>query len=165
MKKLFLGLFIFGLTIQINAQTIELSEVELSVNYNYLNATNSKEIAVPVKKLVNEVLAFNEDNTDVYIDDNGEYSVSFYIPEGEIIAAFNKEGKILKTTEKYNNIRLPLEVLQMIANRFPNWAIAGNSYLVSFHCEKGITKKLYKIRLENVDEVLNIKTDEKGVFL
>ncbi|HEY5689632.1 MAG TPA: nicotinate-nucleotide adenylyltransferase [Yeosuana sp.] len=165
MKKLLLGLFIFGLTTQINAQTIELSEVELSVNYKYLNATNSKEIAVPVKKLVNEVLAFNESNTDVYIDDNGEYSVSFYIPEGEIIAAFNNEGKILRTFEKYNNIRLPLEVLQMIANRFPNWAIAGNSYLVSFHCEKGITKKLYKIRLENVDEVLNIKTDEKGVFL
>ncbi|MFH6770233.1 nicotinate-nucleotide adenylyltransferase [Gaetbulibacter aquiaggeris] len=165
MKKLFLGLFIFGLTTQINAQTIELPEVELSVNYKYLNTTNSKEIAVPVKKLVNEVLAFNEDNTDVYIDDNGEYSVSFYIPEGEIIAAFNKEGKILRTFEKYNNIRLPLEVLQMIANRYPNWAIAGNTYLVSFHCEKGITKKLYKIRLENVDEVLNIKTDEKGIFL
>lgn len=165
MKKLLLGLFIFGLTTQINAQAIELPEVELSVNYKYLNATNSEEIAVPVKKLVNEVLAFNEDNTDVYIDDNGEYSVSFYIPEGEIIAAFNNDGKILRTFEKYNNIRLPLEVLQMIANRFPNWAIAGNSYLVSFHCEKGITKKLYKIRLENVDEVLNIKTDEKGVFL
>jgi hypothetical protein len=165
MKKLLLGLFIFGLTTQINAQTIELTEVELSVNYKYLNATNSEEIAVPVKKLVNEVLAFNEDNTDVYIDDNGEYSVSFYIPEGEIIAAFNNDGKILRTFEKYNNIRLPLEVLQMIANRYPNWAIAGNTYLVSFHCDKGVTKKLYKIRLENMDEVLNIKTDEKGIFL
>ncbi len=165
MKKLLLGLFIFGLTTQINAQTIELPEVELSVNYKYLNANNSEEIAVPVKKLVNEVLAFSDDNNDVYIDDNGEYSVSFYIPEGQIIAAFNKEGKILRTFEKYNNIRLPLEVLQMIANRYPNYAIAGNSYLVSFHCEKGVTKKLYKIRLENVDEVLNIKTDEKGIFL
>jgi len=165
MKKLLLGLFIFGLTTQINAQTIELPEVELSVNYKYLNATNSEEIAVPVKKLVKEVLAFNEDNTDVYIDDNGEYSVSFYIPEGEIIAAFNNDGKILRTFEKYNNIRLPLEVLRMIANRYPNWAIAGNTYLVSFHCDKGVTKKLYKIRLENMDEVLNIKTDEKGIFL
>ena len=91
--------------------------------------------------------------------------MSFYIPEGEIIAAFNNDGKILRTFEKYNNIRLPLEVLQMIANRYPNWAIAGNTYLVSFHCDKGVTKKLYKIRLENMDEVLNIKTDEKGIFL
>ncbi len=165
MKKLLLGLFIFGLTTQVNAQTIELAEVELSVNYQYLNATNSEEIAVPVKRLVNEVLNFNEDNIDVYIDDNGEYSVSFYIPEGQIIAAFNNDGKILRTFEKYENIRLPLEVLQNIALNFPNWAIAGNTYLVTFHCEKGVTKKLYKIKLQNVDKVLNIKTDEKGVIL
>lgn len=165
MKKLLLGLFIFGLTTQVNAQTIELAEVELSVNYQYLNATNSEEIAVPVKRLVNEVLNFNEDNIDVYIDDNGEYSVSFYIPEGQIIAAFNNDGKILRTFEKYENIRLPLEVLQNIAINFPNWAIAGNTYLVTFHCEKGVTKKLYKIKLQNVDKVLNIKTDEKGVIL
>lgn len=165
MKKLLLGLFIFGLTTQVNAQTIELAEVELSANYKYLNATNSEEIAVPVKRLVNEVLNFNEDNIDVYIDDNGEYSVSFYIPEGQIIAAFNNDGKILRTFEKYENIRLPLEVLQNIALNFPNWAIAGNTYLVTFHCEKGVTKKLYKIKLQNVDKVLNIKTDEKGVIL
>ncbi|WP_166964050.1 nicotinate-nucleotide adenylyltransferase [Yeosuana marina] len=165
MKKILLGLFLFGLTTQINAQTIELSEVELSVNYKYLNATQSEEAAVPVKKLVDKLLACNEDNTDVFVDDNGEYCVSFYIPEGRIVAAFNNEGKILRTFEKYENIRLPLEVLQNIATNYPNWSIAGNTYLVSFHCDKGLTKKLYKIRLENEDKVLNIKTDEKGLFL
>ena len=165
MKKLLVGLFIFGFAIQMNAQTIELSEVELSVNYAYLNATNSDSTPVPVKRLVNEVLAFDEGNTDVYIDDNGDYNVSFYIPEGKIIAAFNKEGKILRTFERYDNIRLPLEVLQMIANRFPNCAVVGDTYLVSFHSEKDITKKLYKITLKNQDKTLNIKTDEKGNFI
>ena len=165
MKKVLLGLLIFGFTIQMQAQTIELSEVELSTNYAYLNANNSDNTPIAVKRLVNEVLTFDEGNTDVYIDDNGEFNVSFYIPEGQIIAAFNKEGEILRTFERYNNIRLPLEVLQMIATRFPNWAVVGDTYLVSFHSEKDITKKLYKITLKNQDKVLNIKTDEKGNFI
>ena len=53
----------------------------------------------------------------------------------------------------------------MIATRFPNWAVVGDTYLVSFHSEKDITKKLYKITLKNQDKVLNIKTDEKGNFI
>ncbi len=165
MKKILLGLFLLGLTTQVNAQTIELSEVELSVNYKYLNTTESEDAAVPVKKLVDKLLACNEENTDLYVDDNGEYCVSFYIPEGQIVAAFNNEGKILRTFEKYKNIRLPLEVLQNIATNYPNWSITGNTYLVSFHCDKSSVKRLYKITLQNEDKVLNIKTDEKGLFL
>jgi hypothetical protein len=165
MKKILFGLFIFGFTVQMNSQTIELKEVEVVANYNYLQATNTKSEALPVQKIQEKVLKYKATNGD--FDDYGEvaYTISFYTPDGQIIADYNTEGKILSTTEKYKNVRLPLEVLQAIAKRFPNWAIQEDTYHVSYHCEKGITQKVYKIKLMNEDKIVNIKTNDNGEFM
>ncbi|MGK0253146.1 MAG: hypothetical protein ACI9OE_000606 [Mariniflexile sp.] len=165
MKKIMLGLFILGITTQMYAQSIELPEVEVTVNYKYLNATDSEQMALPVKKLVDKVLEFEADKSDFYVDEYGTYNVSFYIPEGKIVAAYNKKGEILRTIEKYKNVRLPLDVLRSIATRFPNWSVVEDIYLVNFHYEKGVTKKLYKIKLKNVNKIVNIQTDESGNFI
>ena len=55
MKKFIIGLFVIGLTSPVLAQVPkveQLSEVVVTaVNYKYLNAIDSKEVAVPVKML------------------------------------------------------------------------------------------------------------------
>ena len=164
MKKLILGLLIFGLTTQLYSQVIELSEVEISVNYKYLDAIDTDVTAKPVKLLEDNALNYETNKDDIYDDEYDNYKVSFHIPDGKIVAAYDNEGKILRTIEKYKNIRLPLEVLQAIATRFPNWAVVENVYLVNYHCDKGV-KKQYKIKIQNEDKVVNIKTDEKGNFI
>ena len=164
MKKLVLGLLIFGLTTQLYSQVIELSEVEISVNYKYLDAVDSDITAKPVKLLEENALNFETNKDDLYDDEYDNYKVSFHIPDGKVVAAYDKDGKILRTIEKYKNVRLPLEVLQAVATRFPNWAVVENVYLVNYHCDKGV-KKQYKIKIKNEDKVVNIKTDEKGNFI
>ena len=97
MKKLVLGLFILGLTTQINSQTIELSEAVISVNYKYLDAIGSDEIPNRVKKLKEEVLNYkNIEQSKLYDDEHDTYSVSFYVPEGKIVAAYDNNGKIIR---------------------------------------------------------------------
>jgi len=162
MKKLVIGLFIFGLTTQVFSQVIELSEVNVSVNYKYLDAINCDQVAVPVKTLTEQVLNYDAAKGDLYDDDFNTYRVSFYIPDGKVVAAYDKNGKILRTIEKYKNIRLPQEVLQTVAEKYPKWAIVEDVYEVNFHCEKGIVKKQYKIKLQNEDKTVNIKTDVLG---
>ena len=164
MKKIILGLLIFGLTTQLYSQVIELSEVEISVNYKYLDAVDADRIAKPVKLLEDNALNYTTNKDDLYDDEYKNYKVSFYIPDGKVVAAYNSDGKIIRTIEKYKNIRLPLEVLQSVATRFPNWAVVENVYLVNYHCDKGI-KKQYKIKIKNDDKVVNIKTDEQGNFI
>ena len=164
MKKLVLGLLIFGLTTQLYSQVIELSEVEISVNYKYLDAVDADRIAKPVKLLEDNALNYQTNKEDLYDDEYDNYKVSFYIPDGKVVAAYNSEGKIIRTIEKYKNIRLPLEVLQAVAKRFPNWAVVENVYLVNYHCDKGIEKQ-YKIKIKNEDKFVNIKTDEQGNFI
>lgn len=164
MKKLVLGLLIFGLTTQLYSQVIELAEVEISVNYKYLDAVDALQKAKPVKLLEDNALNYESNKDDLYDDEYDNYKVSFHIPDGKVVAAYDKDGKILRTIEKYKNVRLPLEVLQAVAKRFPNWAVVEDVYLVNYHCDKG-TSKQYKIKIQNEDKVVNIKTDEKGNFI
>lgn len=166
MKKLALGLFILGLTTQIYSQTIELSEAVISVNYKYLNSIDSDNIPARVKKLKEEVLNYkNIEQSKLYNDKHDTYSVSFYIPEGIIVAAYDINGEIIKTIEKYNNVRLPLIVMQAVSKRFPNWGIVEDVYFINYHSKKDSLKQEYKIKLKNEDEIITVKTNEKGEFL
>ena len=166
MKKLIIGLFIFGLTTQVNAQTTELPETIISVNYKYMDATDDGHMPTHIQKLKDEVLNYNHKELSKLYDNEDEiYNVSFNIPEGKIVAAYDKNGKIIKTFEKYNNVRLPLVVMQAVSERFPNWQIVEDVYLIKYHNEKDSLLKQYKIKIKNADKFLTVKTNESGTFL
>ncbi|MFZ0489643.1 MAG: nicotinate-nucleotide adenylyltransferase [Salegentibacter sp.] len=169
MKKLILGLFIFGLTsplfAQINDNVQELSEVTVvATNYKYLSQANSREAAVPVKMLQEKVANFDLKSSPYYRDDYDFYDITFFIPEGKILAAYDRDGKVLRTVERYENSALPREVITAVTKRFPGWTIAKDIYLVNYHETKGM-KKRYKLRLENGDKTMWVKTDEKGNYI
>ena len=166
MKKLILGLLVFGLTTQFMfSQIIELSEVVVSVNYKYMNAIDNKETAVPVKMLQEKVALYDVKKSELYSDEYDTYQISFYIPDGKIVAAYDKDGKIIRTIEKIKNIKLPISVSKAILKRFPNWEIPKDVYRINYHNKSGITKNQYKIKLENGDKTMTVKIDEKGEFL
>jgi len=168
MKKLMIGLLVLGLTTQAFAQITKvekLSEVVVvAVNYKYLNQVDSQEAAVPVELLQRKVATFDLKNSDFYQDDYDIYTVSFYIPEGKILAAYDKDGNILRTIEKFKDITLPMSVAKSVTKRFPGWTISKDVYLVNYHHKKGVDKK-YKLTLENGDKRMRIKSDAEGNFL
>ena len=166
MKKIILGLFIFGLTTQVSAQTTQLPETVISINYKYMDAIADDYIPTHIQKLKDEVLNYNHNElAKLYVNEDEIYNVSFDIPEGKIVVAYDKNGKIIKTFEKYSNVRLPLVVMQAIAERFPNWQIVEDVYLVKYHNENDSLLKQYKIKIKNADKLLTVKTDETGTFL
>jgi rRNA-processing protein FCF1 len=168
MKKLIFGLFIFGLTIQAFAQVTKiekLSEVVIvATNYKYLNEVDARDAAIPVEVLQRKVAAFDVKNSEFYEDEYESYFISFYIPEGKILAAYDKDGKIIRTVEKFKNIKLPIAVTKAVAKRFPGWIINEDVYKVNYHHEDGVTKQ-YKLRLKNGDKSIKVKTDDDGNFL
>ncbi|MFX0558603.1 nicotinate-nucleotide adenylyltransferase [Maribacter sp. CXY002] len=169
MKKVIIGIVFMGLTAQSFAQIIkpiELSEVVVyATNYKYLHSLASDEPApVPVAMLERKVAAFNLKESEYYEDDYGTYNINFYIPEGRILAAYDKDGKLMRTAERFKNVALSKTVRHAIKNRFPGWKITKDIYLVQYHEDRGVTKK-YKIKLENGDQVIRVKVDEKGNFI
>lgn len=166
MKKILFGLLIFGCINLVNSQTIELSNTVISINYKYLDATDSDHAPVRVKRLEGEILNYKHKELSKLYDDTHEvYEVSFYVPKGKIVATYNKNGKIIRTNEKYNNVRLPLEVMQAISKRFPNWGIIEDVYLIKYHYNKDSLKQEYKIKIKNDNKIIKVRTDEKGIFL
>lgn len=165
MKKLIFGLFIMGLTTQIYAQDpVQLPEVYIVHNYMYLSAAGSKDLAIPVENLQLKVSDFDVKELDIYSDEYDLYDVYFIIPEGKVLASYDKDGNLLSTAERYKDIKLPLPVGKEISRRFPNWAISKNIYLVNYH-ESGNIRKLYKITLENGKKRIKVKVDDQGNFL
>ncbi|GAA4941156.1 hypothetical protein GCM10023314_12650 [Algibacter agarivorans] len=164
MKKLIFGLFIMGLTTQIYAQDpIQLPEVHIVHNYMYLSAAGSEDLAVPVENLQLKVSDFDVKELDVYSEEYDLYDVYFIIPEGKVLASYDKDGNLLSTAERYKNIKLPFPVSKAITKRFPNWAISKNIYLVNYH-ESGNIRKLYKVTLENGKKRIKVKVDDFGDF-
>jgi hypothetical protein len=171
MKRLNLLLIIALLNIAFNlpsfaqeVQTLPEVLVTSSVNYKYLNATGDANAAQPVKMLQKMAATYNVKNSEFYEDDYDNYFISFYIPQGEILAVYDQNGKIIRTAEKYKNVALPNEVRTAVTKRFPGWSIPKDVYLVTYTTEKG-ANKVYKITLENGDKRLRVKTNEKGEFL
>ncbi len=166
MKKLIIGLLVFGLTTQFMfSQIIELSEVVVSVNYKYLNAIDNQETAVPVKMLQEKVALYDVKKSELYRDDYDTYTVSFFIPDGKIVAAYDNDGKIMRTIEKFKNVKLPYNVTRAIVKRFPNWKMVKDVYKVNYIDKSGITKNQYKVNLENGDKKMTVKVTDKGEFL
>ena len=129
MKKIVLGLLALGLTTQVSAQIIkteELSEVTVvATNYKYLNNVNSEEVAsIPVKMLERKVASYDIKNSDFYQDDYDLYNITFFIPEGKILAAYDKDGKLIRTVERFKDINVPLAVKNAVLDRFPEWKIS-----------------------------------------
>jgi hypothetical protein len=164
MKKLILGLLVFGLTSQMFSQVVTLPEVEITaVNYKYLSAVDSEEMDFNVKFLEEKVAMFDLKNADFYIDDYGIYQVRFYIPNGFILAAYDRNGKIIRTIEKFKDVKLPSAVRNAIFERFPDWGLKKDVYKVTYN-QQG-SKKVYKVVIQKGDEVLRLYTDENGYFI
>lgn len=165
MKNLILGLFVFGLTTLVFPQEIELPAVEIeAVNYKYLYAVSTEDTDVQVKKLEEHVSAFDVSETDYFDDEYDTYKVSFYIPDGRIAAAYDKNGKLLKTIEKFDNVKLPRAVNMAVSKRFPAWKMDKNVYKVSYKGDTENAIKIYKMKLTNGEKTIKVKTDGDGNF-
>ena len=168
MKKLLIGLLALGLTTQFYAQVIEdgmLPEVLVrATNYKYLNAVDNTEAAVPVQLLEKMVAQFDIKSSEFYEDGSDFYRVYFYIPEGKIVAAYDRDGKILYTIERFKNVALPNSVTDAIGEKFPGWKISKDIYRVSYTQDEGALRR-YKVVLDNGVEKVRVKIDESGTFL
>lgn len=156
--------FVLGFGVQALAQEV-LPEITVkAVRYKYLSAVDQKELAQPVRMLQKQAAEYDVKKSDYYEDEYDTYFISFFIPQGEILATYDQDGKLLRTAEKYKNVALPKVVTKAVMDRFPQWIVAEDAYLVNYYEESG-AKKVYKLTLQNGDKRLKVKLNEKGEFI
>jgi hypothetical protein len=155
------GLAILLYALPAQSQQILPSFTVMAANYKYLKSVGGKEIAQPVQRLQRTAASYDIKNSDYYEEEYETYFVSFYLPEGQILAAYDKNGKLIRTAEKYKNITLPSAVTKAVAEQYPKWGIAKDVYIVNY-MDNGKTDKKYKLVLENGSKRIRIQVNEKG---
>lgn len=166
MKRLILIILLLGFLSPLLAQDpMQLDEVVVTaVNYKYLSAVDNSEAPVPIQRLEREVADFRVTDTDAYLDEYDTYLVTFTIPDGKIVAVYDKNGKIIKTIERFKNFQLPEHIYATLKTDFPKWDIVKDVYLVTYANRKG-ANKLYRIKLKNGKETIRLRVNAEGDYL
>jgi len=135
-----------------------------SVNYKYIRSVYDHDAAQPVKLLQHKAATYDVKESDYYEDEFEGYSISFHLPNGQVLATYDKDGKLLRTAERYKNIALPAVVRKSVAEKYPNWGFTKDTYVVNYYADDK-PSKVYKMVLENGSKRIRIKTNEAGELI
>ena len=172
MKTIIIGLLI-GLTSLSYSQNIEenmLAEVEIyTSNYDYIKSVEDKYLPKAVVLLKLEVANFDVHESSLhkrgkqndYPDTDGNYNVKFSNNLGTIHAVYDYRGKILKTTERFINVKLPPIVLNSVLKKYPDWTISKDMYFVKYNHNKELQRK-YIVYLKNDNKNIKLRLDNNG---
>jgi hypothetical protein len=84
-----------------------------------------------------------------------EFLVMLSIKDGSLVARYNEKGKLMSVIEKYNNVRMPNDVVLNILKQYPGWKIVKDRYSYS-QKEGSIIKKQYDVILEKDNKVKQV---------
>lgn len=105
---------------------------------------------------------FNIQNFIASVKDKNydSYLISFRSHNGLLRADFNKHGELVRTSQSFKNILLPLDVRQSVYNDYKGWSMVKNKYLASGDMDR-IDKEMYKIKLVKDNKTQNVKIDPR----
>ena len=174
MKTLVTGLFVLGLTIQSFAQSTQstkMNEVQSgnlvfapAKNVNYINSMANNNAPGKIGKLEAEVGSYDITKTEVFKNNFETYEIIFKNSAGNIVATYDKNGKLENAFAKFENTRLPAIVLNAIHSEYPGWTINSTIYRVNYYNDNDV-KKVYNVQIENHGKKLNLKVNPNGLIL
>jgi hypothetical protein len=166
MKKIVLIALLIGFIVPMNAQErAQLDEVVVkAMNYKYLSAVDNSKAPIPIWNIEKEAAIFDVTESDVYLDKFNLYQVTFRIPDGVMVVAYDQDGEIIKTIERYKNYQMPEEVRLAIKEKYPKWNVVKDIFKVTYSEKKG-AKKEYEVKLKKGDEIVRVTIDAEGNFM
>ena len=176
MKNLILSLLLLVATASVQSQVTHLEEAnviykpfdsEITQNQNQYSFAINEEYVGEFDK---NPIGFMQSNFDIYsfmraIDQEYDtYEINFSSKKGRLMANYGKEGELLSTYQKFNDILLPLDVRREVFMKNKGWTMTGNKYIASGTANL-LEKELYRIKLEKDGKKRIVKLDGKNVGL
>ena len=154
-----------------NAQAqkvIQLSEARVSYSPEMKLTGNLNNLEVKVKEdyagqFAHNPIKFMEDNFNIHdligsLDAKtyDQFDVTFKSKKGYLMASFDKNGELMKTSQKFRDIPLPRELNQQLWRDYKGYSMVKNKYVASGRGNT-ITKQHYLITLKNGKDQQNVK--------
>lgn len=114
-------------------QVINTNVLFKSGNSTYLKNIKDRNTAIKIKKLQNMVATYNIKNAAIYTSKrkSATYDVVFEESHCKIVATYNNEGAIIKTTEQFKNMKLPNKLCSEISKKHPYWPLTNNTQILT----------------------------------
>ncbi len=168
MKKAVFGAMMLGIASLGYSQStnskideVKLSGVEVAPrNLTYWDGVSEGTISDRVLVLEKKASRYNIKEMPFFNDRSKVFYVNFKQNKGNILATYDRDGKILTSSERFKDIALPPAVRNSIYKENPGWTLHSNAYLVSYSHGKDV-KKTYKalIRKGNLKKYLRLGVD------
>ena len=103
---------------------------------------------------------FDIDNFIASVEDKNyiAYQVSFVSRKGQLVADFDQEGNLKKTSQRFKNILLPAELREELYRDHAGWTMVKN--VRRSHGKNGLVEKdIYRIKLKNGNNSKIVKID------
>ena len=166
MKKLLMLVVLMGITTTLFSQVEEvLPEVKvLGLHFKYIDAINDIDEPVVIKDLHKYVGNFDVLESDVYDVVYDTYQFTFKIPQGKILAGYDDEGNLLWTVEQFKNVKVPNDIVRMVAMEYPNWKFEKTFYTIKYTEKSGASKK-YRVIISKDGKKKRITLDpDEGIL-
>lgn len=92
------------------------------------------------------------------------YLVIMRNEKGTLTATYNEKGKLIRVVEKYNDIKLPSEVIYSVLKEFPGWGLVDDKYTYT-QSDGDVLKKHYKVKIQNGNETKRLIVSSSGEIL
>lgn len=92
------------------------------------------------------------------------YLVIMENEKGKLTATYNDKGKLIRVLEKYEDVRLPNDVIYAILKAFPGWGIVNDKYVYA-QADGKISKKHYKVKIQNGSQTKRLTVTPTGEIL
>ena len=161
MKKLVLTLVVSGMFQMVFPQGDydKTSEAKLPVvsNLTYLSKAYLTESPNVVRALQLKAANFTLSEANGYQkSESRAFVVVHKASNGDIRVSYDKNGEIMATWERFENVALPKHVRELIAKKYGSWKIVENKYRGSFN-NGNMQTSMYKVKLVNGNRSKSIK--------
>ena len=172
MKNLVIGIFVLGLTslgFSQNTNSDIEEEVQLegvvisNANLNYLEEVQDTGLSDNVISLEKEASVFDVQSLRDFDGRKAPYQVKFVATKGFIIADYDHNGKIIKTSERFRNINLPKDLIKSVLKQYPQSSFIKVVYMVDYDAQKDV-QKTYRIKILDEGKKRNLKISSDNNF-
>ncbi len=147
-----------------HAQVISLDPATVKYSPKVKVTTNLGELDFEIKEaytnhFVSNPIRFIQENFDfkaLDIKGEDEVEVSFLSRKGYLIATYDAKGDLVRTSQRFKDIKLPLAVWRDIYSQNVGWKMVSNLYTAN-GMENRIHKEMYKVKLMNGKQTKNIR--------
>lgn len=130
---------------------------EVVLNKEYVTTVHENSSQNDAKFLSGVISEWDVLSSAEFDSNKSKFKVVFKSNKGFADVIYDREGQIIKVKKYFKNVRVPVEVHQVVSEKFgDDWVIVKNKYNVSYKLGDDVVKS-YVLTLQNGSEKKKIK--------